>query len=120
MADKQASTFASLFAQWDALRRFKGFAPDEFPSYEDCCAAELAYERRLDQCERQLLAATPTSEIEAACLLEVVHAGEELTSQAIAALSRVHAWMMACGGKAGDAALPAWSPLVATPYGESS
>lgn len=102
MADSQTSTFTALFAQWDALRRFEGFSPDEFPSYEACCAAERAYEERLEQCERQLLAASPTSEQEAACLLLVVHAGEDLTSQAFAALDRVQTWMMSRGAAAGS------------------
>jgi hypothetical protein len=103
MADSQTSTFAALFAQWDDLRRFEGFTPDEFPSYEACCAAERAYEERLEQCERQLLAASPTSEREAACLLLVVHAGEDLTSQAFAALARVQNWMMSQGLTASSA-----------------
>jgi hypothetical protein len=115
MAESQTSTFAALFAQWDQLRRFEGFAPDEFPSYEACCAAERAYEERLGHCERLLLAATPTSEAEAACLLEVVHAGEDLTSQAFGALGRIQTWMMSCGTTAGDGGGAAWTRLDAAP-----
>lgn len=97
MAESQTSTFAALFAQWDQLRRFEGFAPDEFPSYEACCAAEAAYERRLDHYERLLLAATPTSQAEVACLLEVIHAGESLTSHGLAALGRIQGWIISRG-----------------------
>ncbi|WAC59620.1 hypothetical protein [Brevundimonas sp. SL130] len=113
MADSQTSTFAVLFAQWGELRRFEGFAPDEFPSYEACCAAERAYEERLDDCERLLLAATPTSETEVACLLEVIHTGEDLTAQGFAALGRVQTWMMSHGAAAGSRGA---APLV--PWGD--
>jgi hypothetical protein len=123
MADSQTSTFTALFAQWDALRRFEGFAPDEFPSYEACCAAEEAYEQRLDHCERLLLAATPTSEAEAACLLEVVHAGEDLNALGFAALDRVQTWMMSHGSASRGAQVAAplalWGDGAASRPGEA-
>ncbi|MFN6982012.1 MAG: hypothetical protein ACK4NU_08820 [Brevundimonas sp.] len=94
MAESQTPTFADLFAEWDNLRRFDGFLPDEFASYEACCAAERAYEKRLGRCESLLLAHTPTSEREVAGLLEVINSGEGFTPQTLATLGRVQAWMM--------------------------
>lgn len=94
MAESQTPTFADLFAEWDNLRRFDGFLPDEFASYEACCAAERDYEARLGRCESLLLAHTPTSEREVAGLLEVINSGEGFTPQTPATLGRVQAWMM--------------------------
>ena len=97
MAESHMPTFADLFAEWDILRRFDGFLPDEFASYEACCAAERDFEMRLERCESQLLACTPTSEREAAWLLEVINTGEGLTPQTFATLNRIQAWMMSRG-----------------------
>lgn len=94
MTESQTPTFADLFAEWDNLRRFDGFLPDEFASYEACCAAERDYEARLGRCESLLLAHTPTSEREVAWLLEVVISGEGFTPQTLAALGRIQAWVM--------------------------
>ncbi|MBB3871382.1 hypothetical protein [Brevundimonas mediterranea] len=97
MAESHTPTFADLFAEWDNLRRFDGFLPDEFASYEACCAAERDYEARIGRCESLLLAHTPTSEREVAWLLEVINSGEGFTPQTLATLGRVQAWMMSRG-----------------------
>jgi hypothetical protein len=110
MAESQTPTFADLFAEWDNLRRFDGFLPDEFASYEACCAAERDYEARLGRCESLLLAHTPTSEREVAWLLEVINSGEGFTPQTLATLGRIQAWVMsrslAAEGPASTASRP--------------
>ncbi|MFN7111129.1 MAG: hypothetical protein ACK4M2_05785 [Brevundimonas sp.] len=110
MAESQTPTFADLFAEWDNLRRFDGFLPDEFASYEACCAAERDYEARLGRCESLLLAHTPTSEREVAWLLEVINSGEGFTPQTLATLGRVQAWMMSRSLAAEGAASTASRP----------
>jgi len=100
------AAFAEIYRQWDRLRQFDGFDPDEFVDRLECSAAEEDFAERITAIERILLGRSPQTLAEVICMLEVIAVGDDMGAMSSLALGRIQTWLGSQMGPDASTAAP--------------